>query len=45
MKAGILFSGGKDSCYAAYLTKKEGHELTHDWFFKIIQGDLEKRFE
>jgi len=23
----------------------EGHELTHDWFFKIIKGDLETRFE
>jgi diphthine-ammonia ligase len=28
MKLGILFSGGKDSCYAAYLAKKQGHELT-----------------
>ncbi len=27
MKAGILFSGGKDSCYSAYLAKKAGHEL------------------
>jgi len=27
MKVGVLFSGGKDSCYAAYLAKKEGHEL------------------
>ena len=27
MKLGILFSGGKDSTYAAYLAKKEGHEL------------------
>jgi len=27
MKLAVLFSGGKDSCYAAYLTKKEGHEL------------------
>jgi uncharacterized protein (TIGR04255 family) len=24
---------------------EEGHKLTHDWFFKIIQGDLEERFE
>jgi diphthine-ammonia ligase len=28
MKLGVLFSGGKDSVYAAYLTKKAGHELT-----------------
>ncbi len=28
MKAGILFSGGKDSTYAAYVAKQEGHELT-----------------
>lgn len=28
MKLGVLFSGGKDSTYAAYLTKKAGHELT-----------------
>jgi ABC transporter with metal-binding/Fe-S-binding domain ATP-binding protein len=28
MKLGVLFSGGKDSCYAAYLAKKAGHELT-----------------
>ena len=27
MKLGILFSGGKDSCYSAYLAKKAGHEL------------------
>ncbi len=27
MKAGVLFSGGKDSCYSAYLAKKAGHEL------------------
>ncbi len=27
MKVGVLFSGGKDSCYAAYLLKKEGKEL------------------
>jgi asparagine synthase (glutamine-hydrolysing) len=27
MKAGILFSGGKDSCYSAYLAKKAGYEL------------------
>lgn len=23
----------------------KAHDLTHDWFFKIIEGDLEKRFE
>ncbi len=27
MKCGILFSGGKDSCYSAYLAKKQGYEL------------------
>lgn len=27
MKLGVLFSGGKDSTYAAYLAGKEGHEL------------------
>ena len=27
MKIGILFSGGKDSCFAAYLSKKQGYEL------------------
>jgi len=27
MKVGVLFSGGKDSTFAAYLAKKEGHEL------------------
>jgi len=27
MKLGVLFSGGKDSVYAAYLAKKAGHEL------------------
>lgn len=28
MKLGVLFSGGKDSCFAAYLAKKKGNELT-----------------
>ena len=28
MRVGVLFSGGKDSCYAAYLSKKEGKEIT-----------------
>ncbi len=28
MKLAILFSGGKDSCYSAYLAKKLGHELS-----------------
>jgi uncharacterized protein (TIGR04255 family) len=23
----------------------EAHRLTHDWFFKIIEGELERRFE
>ncbi len=27
MKLAVLFSGGKDSCYSAYLAKKQGHEL------------------
>jgi ABC transporter with metal-binding/Fe-S-binding domain ATP-binding protein len=27
MKLGVLFSGGKDSAYAAYIAKKFGHEL------------------
>jgi diphthine-ammonia ligase len=27
MKLAVLFSGGKDSCYSAYLAKKAGHEL------------------
>ncbi len=28
MKTAVLFSGGKDSCYAAYLAKKQGYELS-----------------
>ena len=28
MKCAILFSGGKDSAYAAYLTKKHGHDIS-----------------
>ncbi len=28
MKCAVLFSGGKDSCYAAWLAKEQGHELT-----------------
>ena len=27
LKIGVLFSGGKDSTYAAWLAKKQGHEL------------------
>lgn len=28
MKVGVLFSGGKDSTYAAYLARQEGHEIS-----------------
>jgi len=28
MKLGVLFSGGKDSCFAAYLAKKQRHEIS-----------------
>jgi diphthine-ammonia ligase len=28
MKVGVLFSGGKDSVYAAYLAKKSGYEIS-----------------
>ncbi|GAI97499.1 unnamed protein product, partial [marine sediment metagenome] len=28
MKCAVLFSGGKDSTYAGYLAKQQGHELT-----------------
>ena len=28
MKCGVLFSGGKDSTYAAYLAKNSGNELS-----------------
>jgi len=28
MRLGVLFSGGKDSCYAAYLEKQRGNELS-----------------
>jgi len=27
MRIGVLFSGGKDSCYAAFLSQKQGHEI------------------
>ena len=27
MKLAVLFSGGKDSCYSAYLAKQEGYEI------------------
>jgi ABC transporter with metal-binding/Fe-S-binding domain ATP-binding protein len=27
MKLGVLFSGGKDSCFSAYKAKQDGHEL------------------
>ena len=27
MKIAVLFSGGKDSCYATYLAKKSGHKI------------------
>ena len=29
MKVAVLFSGGKDSCLALYLAKKEGHEVKY----------------
>lgn len=28
MKCGVLFSGGKDSAYAAYIAKKSGHKIS-----------------
>ena len=28
MKLGLLFSGGKDSTYAAYLAKKKKHKIS-----------------
>ena len=28
MKLGVLFSGGKDSAYAAYIAKQHGHDIT-----------------
>jgi diphthine-ammonia ligase len=28
MKVGVLFSGGKDSTYAAWLAKKQGHDIS-----------------
>jgi diphthine-ammonia ligase len=28
MKLGVLFSGGKDSCYAAWLAHREGYEIS-----------------
>ncbi len=28
MKAAVLFSGGKDSCYSAYLARKKGYEIS-----------------
>jgi len=27
MKVGVLFSGGKDSCYASFLAKKAGYDI------------------
>ena len=27
MKVGVLFSGGKDSCYAAWIAKQQGHKI------------------
>ena len=27
LKLAVLFSGGKDSCYALYLAQKQGHEI------------------
>lgn len=39
MKLAVLFSGGKDSTYAAYLSKKEGHEIA--CLLSMIPGNPE----
>ena len=39
MKLGILFSGGKDSTYAAYLAKKSGYELS--CFISLVSDNKE----
>lgn len=41
MKIGVLFSGGKDSCYAAYLAKQMGNELV---CAIIIKSDNKESF-
>lgn len=54
MRLGILFSGGKDSTYSAYLAKKEGYELVclisilsknpdSYMFQQIFQEDVQKQ--
>lgn len=39
MKLAVLFSGGKDSTYAAYLSEKEGHEIA--CLLSMIPGNPE----
>jgi diphthine-ammonia ligase len=39
MKCGVLFSGGKDSTFAAYLAKKQGNEIS--CLITIISENLE----
>ena len=52
MKLAGLLSGGKDSVYAAHLTQKQGHTLTHlvslrsmnpdSYMFHIVNIDIER---
>jgi ABC transporter with metal-binding/Fe-S-binding domain ATP-binding protein len=53
MRLGVLFSGGKDSSYATFLAKKQGHELiclitilsenSDSYMFQhVSQGEIEK---
>ena len=39
MKVGVLFSGGKDSCLAAYIAKKQGYELS--CLISVVSENLE----